>query len=487
MHRMFWAPILLALLLAIPIVGWIFLAFFVVTRVVWFIKNLDAVISSISIVSLVILFSFIPSHPLVAMSVTTVVSLMALSLSLKGGYSILSFLDVFFSTPMGFVSLGLSSIHATGQLLHLIEGTKHALVLEPSQTQKPSVTVNGPSSTELINHHSRSSPDGIVENNLSYHGPGKITPNEPLVHVNDYVRTTADGISSNNLTVSNHYEINIQVQSTSEPLHVETVQPESHSLLIEKPIIAPTSKIRLPIFKGLEKYIFTRPIQDKLTRKLISLDSGEIQAVCAGLKIYDRTLFVATISPQAVDHKRFLKSLFSELLSFIEQIDFLGEYMERKVMQQNSQRNYEHLVSEVFQQSCSPKSAKSTKISSNFSNTITAVAMTLSVIFGAIVILLSIIGLTRLPHGGLGPEYDLSSSGYLRVVEFLHLDALLVERSYEIVVPSSRLGIPLLLGLCLVGFPFWIRHRKFSGVDGSFKKYRRRRKPKSKRRWSNEN
>lgn len=488
MHRMLWAPALLALLLAIPIIGWILLAFFITTRVIWFIRNLDAVASSVSIVSSIILFTVVTVHPLIAITVTTCVSYVALSFSFRGGYSILSFLDVFFSTPMGLISLGLSSVHATGQLLHLIEGTKQTPILESPQPQKADLALKNPKSTELINSHSRTSPDGIVENNLSYHGPGKIAPNEPVVHVDDYIRTTADGIASNNLSDVHSHDPSLDVPFQSSPPLVAPVQPDSHLFVADFPLTTSNSIIQISTLDDLNRYIFPRPLQDKVTKRLFELDSGELQAVCAGLRIFDRNLFGAIVSPPVVDHKRYIKSLFSELLGFVNEIDFLHEYTKRKVSQESSHRNYEHIVNELLQQLCSKEDSISPNTSRTFVNLISSTIMALSFIFGLMVTLLTIIGLTRLPHGGVSPEYDLSSSVYLRVIELLHLDGFFVEKSYdpfnpinEIVIPSSNLGVPLLFGMSCTGLPLWIRHRKFRIKTQFDTKTKERNKSTSKR------
>ncbi len=51
-----------------------------------------------------------------------------------------------------------------------------------------------------VHSYVRTAPDGIPENNLSYHGEGKIQPSTNLDGVRAHLRTHADGIVENNLS-----------------------------------------------------------------------------------------------------------------------------------------------------------------------------------------------------------------------------------------------------------------------------------------------
>ncbi|WP_129690654.1 hypothetical protein [Gottfriedia acidiceleris] len=102
-----------------------------------------------------------------------------------------------------------SLFHGASDTVHVSEGTVDGPVVH---TEGSSTGVHN------VNSHMRTAPDGIIENNLSYHGPDKI-PNTPTVHVDSYVRSNADGIVENNLSyndASQYYEANnnINVPST---------------------------------------------------------------------------------------------------------------------------------------------------------------------------------------------------------------------------------------------------------------------------------
>lgn len=61
-----------------------------------------------------------------------------------------------------------------------------------------------------VHSYVRTAPDGIPENNLSYHGEGKIPPTTNIDSVKAHVRTHADGIVENNLSYAeNHTTIPI--------------------------------------------------------------------------------------------------------------------------------------------------------------------------------------------------------------------------------------------------------------------------------------
>ncbi|WP_416828473.1 hypothetical protein [Ectobacillus polymachus] len=94
---------------------------------------------------------------------------------------------------------------------HFSDGTTH---VTGAQTEVPAAGVHH------VNSYMRTAPDGIVENNLSYHGPGKI-PNTPTVHVDSYVSTNPDGIVENNLS----YHGSSHTAESSDSL---TVSPDAH-------------------------------------------------------------------------------------------------------------------------------------------------------------------------------------------------------------------------------------------------------------------
>ncbi|MFP3122166.1 hypothetical protein OH784_05240 [Ectobacillus funiculus] len=121
----------------------------------------------------------------------------------RNGYSASKALEIMGAVPVVLLALILPFLKMVDFAdFSLFEGTvDHAPVSAGASHTVTTETVPGGSHPGMhqVAGHMRTAPDGIIENNLSYHGPGKI-PNTPTVHVDSYVRTNPDGIMENNLS-----------------------------------------------------------------------------------------------------------------------------------------------------------------------------------------------------------------------------------------------------------------------------------------------
>lgn len=90
------------------------------------------------------------------------------------------------SFPASLVLLGIAVAHIVIDLTADHGPTSHSE--SPTKMQLAKSKFDGGPKIELVKAHVRSAPDGIEQNNLSYDGIGKISPNGKFVSVKGYVR-----------------------------------------------------------------------------------------------------------------------------------------------------------------------------------------------------------------------------------------------------------------------------------------------------------
>jgi len=250
--------VLLALLVAIPVIGWMVLICLVAIRAQWFLNRLSAVLVAVVQISLIL---FLPtvirpvfgSHPLVGVLFNALlcVALVAglLAVIFGRGYSAYAFVDIFLSLPTSVVLLAFSAIKIVLHSPISGNGHNHSENSQDSSSGSSDNAQNshthnenvGRSDVDVIKSHLRTSPDGVKENNLSYDGPNQVHNISDVV-VKSHLRSHPDGITENNLgnsanpssdlIANNHINITVHGnQSTqsfaTENLHVSEISQSS--------------------------------------------------------------------------------------------------------------------------------------------------------------------------------------------------------------------------------------------------------------------
>ena len=242
--------LLLALLVAIPVIGWFILLMLVASRGMWFLNRISAVLVSVAQISLILFLPTIirpvfSSQPLIGALFNSLlcVALVAglLSAIFGRGYSAYAFVDIFLSLPTSVVLLAFSAIKIVSH--SPISGTGHnhsessrdsssgsSEDAQNSHTQHENV---GRADVDVIKSHLRTSPDGIKENNLSYDGLNEVH-NIPDVVVKSHLRSHPDGITENNLgnsgapsnglTSSNHLNSTVYSNPATQSFVTESFQ-----------------------------------------------------------------------------------------------------------------------------------------------------------------------------------------------------------------------------------------------------------------------
>lgn len=231
--------LLLALLVAIPVIGWVILVFLVANRAMWFLNRISAVLVAVTQISLIL---FLPtvirpvfsSHPIIGAlfnSVLCVALVAGLLRSIFGrGYSAYAFVDIFLSLPTSVVLLAFSAIKIVSHSPISGTGHNHSENNQDGSSGSSQDAQNshihhenvGRADVEVIKSHMRTSPDGIKENNLSYNGTDHVH-SIPDVVVKSHLRSHPDGITENNLgnsaTSSNNLISNNQLNPTVHSNH----------------------------------------------------------------------------------------------------------------------------------------------------------------------------------------------------------------------------------------------------------------------------
>jgi hypothetical protein len=242
--------ILLALLVVIPVIGWVILLFLVANRAMWFLNRLSAVLVAVAQISLIL---FLPtvirpvfsSHSLIGVLFNSLlcVALVAglLSTIFSRGYSAYAFVDIFLSLPTSVVLLAFSAIKVVSHSPISGAGHNHSENNQDSSGGSSEDAQNlpaqyrnvGRSDVDVVESHLRTSPDGIKENNLSYDGPNQVH-NTPDVVVKSHLRSHPDGITENNLgnsatpsnglTSSNHLNSTVHINPATQGFVTENFQ-----------------------------------------------------------------------------------------------------------------------------------------------------------------------------------------------------------------------------------------------------------------------
>jgi len=182
---------LIIVLMMIPVLGWVVLAGMILMRLDWFMRNAAACWAIVFMLAATIGCGCLPIGRELRIAIPLLVGVVALSFVYLSGKSTLEFIDAMMSLPASIVLLGIAVAHFIidiagdhGGHAHASDGSKHHLA-ESKYNSGPKI--------EYVKAHVRTSPDGLKQNNLSYHGPGKIGPSGKYVSVKGYVRSAESG------------------------------------------------------------------------------------------------------------------------------------------------------------------------------------------------------------------------------------------------------------------------------------------------------
>ena len=188
------------LLMCIPVVGWLVIIGMILLRVDWFMKNAVSCWAITVMLGATVGSAFLPGGHALRFSATFIVVLSCMIVVYLSGRSTLEFVDVVMSFPASLVLLGIAVANIFVHFASDDGSDSHSESVAKLKLAKSNYD-EGPK-IEVVKAHVRTAPDGIEQNNLSYEGAGKITPNGKFVSVKSYVRGETVTGSTHPITVN---------------------------------------------------------------------------------------------------------------------------------------------------------------------------------------------------------------------------------------------------------------------------------------------